>query len=242
MLHIFLLILKIIGILLLVIIALALLILFYPIAYKIQGSKSDKDYQLSIKAHWLLRFVSYKGVISNDGKVSKLRIFFVPIDFLKKKQKKDKKDKKDKPEKTDLKKQGSQKQDSLKDTSDKKVLESCETTELKQQKTQGNNKNDSENTNSEKTFEQKISEDIGKTEETNRLIEKKQESDNKERKKTHININYIFNFLKEKIKDIKGFILSVRKNIKNIYYKFKEKCAKGYQSFPNNKLQKESNL
>ena len=95
MLHIFLLILKIIGILLLVIIALALLILFYPIAYKIQGSKSDKDYQLSIKAHWLLRFVSYKGVISNDGKVSKLRIFFVPIDFLKKKQKKDK------PEKTD---------------------------------------------------------------------------------------------------------------------------------------------
>lgn len=223
MLHIFLLILKIIGILLLVIIALALLILFYPIAYKIQGSKSDKDYQLSIKAHWLLRFVSYKGVISNDGKVSKLRIFFVPIDFLKKKQKKDKKDK---PEKTDLKKQGSQKKDSLKDTSDKKVLESCETTELKQQKTQDNNKNDSENTNSEKTFEQKISEDIGKTEETNRLIEKKQESDNKERKKTHININYTFNFLKEKIKDIKGFILSARKNIKNIYSKFKEKCAK----------------
>ena len=133
----------------------------------------------------------------------------------------EKKQKKDKPEKTDLKKQGSQK-----DTSDKKVLESCETTELKQQKTQGNNKNDSENTNSEKTFEQKISEDIGKTEETNRLIEKKQESDNKERKKTHININYIFNFLKEKIKDIKGFIFSVRKNIKNIYSKFKEKCAK----------------
>lgn len=91
MLHIFLLILKIIGILLLVIIALALLILFYPITYKIQGSKSDKDYQLSIKAHWLLRFVSYKGVISNDGNVSKLRIFFVPIDFLKKKQKKIKK-------------------------------------------------------------------------------------------------------------------------------------------------------
>ena len=93
MLHIFLLILKIIGILLLVIIALALLILFYPITYKIQGSKSDKDYQLSIKAHWLLRFVSYKGVISNDGNVSKLRIFFVPIDFLKKKQKKQKKQK-----------------------------------------------------------------------------------------------------------------------------------------------------
>ena len=55
---------------------------------------------------------------------------------------------------------------------------------------------------------------------------KKQESDNKERKKTHININYIFNFLKEKIKDIKGFILGARKNIKNIYSKFKEKCAK----------------
>ena len=57
-------------------------------------------------------------------------------------------------------------------------------------------------------------------------IEKKQESDNKERKKTHININYIFNFLKEKIKDIKRTILGARKNIKNIYSKFKEKCAK----------------
>lgn len=218
MLHIFLLILKIIGILLLVIIALALLILFYPIAYRIQGSKTDKDYQLSIKAHWLLRFVSYKGVISNDGNVSKMRIFFVPIDFLKKKQKKDK------PEKSDLKKH-----DSQKNTSDKKILESCESAELKQQKTQGDNKNDSENTNYKETFEQKNSENNKKldaNEETNHLIKEEQKSANKERKKTHININCIFNFLKEKIKDIKGFILSIRKNIKNIYSKLKETCAK----------------
>ena len=59
MVHILLLILKIIGITLLVVLGILLLILLFPVTYKISGQLNEKDYSLKIKAGWLFSLLHF---------------------------------------------------------------------------------------------------------------------------------------------------------------------------------------
>ncbi len=80
---VFLLIVKIIGILLASIVGLVLLllalILFVPFRYKLYGQKHD-DLYLMAKVTWLLHIVSFKFEYTGEGKpVSKARVFGIPV-------------------------------------------------------------------------------------------------------------------------------------------------------------------
>ena len=89
----FLLILKIIGIVLLCILAfillLLLVILFVPVRYRVVGSY-DKEAYLKAKVTYLLHLIGFTAIYEVSFKAV-LRILFVPIRLLPKKEKKDKK-------------------------------------------------------------------------------------------------------------------------------------------------------
>lgn len=91
MVHILLLILKIIGIIFLAILALCLLILFFPVTYRVKGKFDGKDYQISVKCGWLFHLLHFGGKFSNEENDTKIRIFGIPINLFKEKTKSGKK-------------------------------------------------------------------------------------------------------------------------------------------------------
>lgn len=99
MLHIILGILKIIGIILLWIVAIVLILLllalFYPIGYKIKADKSEDSYCAQGTIHWLFYIINLSFFLKDGDQKMEVRIFGIPIDLSgKKKEKKRKKKKK----------------------------------------------------------------------------------------------------------------------------------------------------
>lgn len=93
MIHILLLILKIIGIILLVALALTLLILFWPVLYRVKADAKEKNVSCDVMAHWLFHIVHFRLAYKNDKPVYKLRFLGIPI-ISSKKQKHNKKNSK----------------------------------------------------------------------------------------------------------------------------------------------------
>lgn len=83
MVHILFFSLKIIGIILLVIFALCLLILFFPVTYRAKGSIDGKDYAIDLKCGWLFHLLHFRGKLTKEEKIAKLRILGIPINLLK---------------------------------------------------------------------------------------------------------------------------------------------------------------
>ena len=79
MIHILLLILKIIGIVLLAVIFLVLLLLFYPVTYKMKGVVHKNDYQIKISARWLFQIIHFKLSADNEGWQFFLKAFGISI-------------------------------------------------------------------------------------------------------------------------------------------------------------------
>lgn len=99
MVHILLLILKIIGIIFLAVFTLCLLILFFPVTYRVKGKFDGKDFHISVKCGWLFHLLHFGGKFSNEENTAKIRIFGIPINLLKEKQEPEKKNKKKKQKK-----------------------------------------------------------------------------------------------------------------------------------------------
>lgn len=119
MLHILLLILKIIGIMLLAIIALALLILFFPIKYIGKAQADNKVFSGNIKIGWLFRLIYFRMDFSNEDTGFKLKILGIPI-INSKKQKKEKKTQNTKKDKEE------QRTESFEDNRDKPTVQDSE--------------------------------------------------------------------------------------------------------------------
>ena len=99
MVHILLLILKIIGITLLVVLGILLLILLFPVTYKISGQLDEKDYSLKIKAGWLFSLLHFSlNVEKKQDMKMKFRILGIPVNIFNREKKKKKKTKKHKKE------------------------------------------------------------------------------------------------------------------------------------------------
>lgn len=91
MIHMLLLILKIIGIILLAVLALCLLVLFFPVTYKVKGDFQGKDFHITVQCGWLFHLLHFGGKFSNDESAARIRIFGIPINLLKDKSESDRK-------------------------------------------------------------------------------------------------------------------------------------------------------
>lgn len=99
MVHILLLILKIIGITLLVVLGILLLILLFPVTYKISGQLDEKDYSLKIKAGWLFSLLHFSlNVEKKQDMKMKFRILGIPVNIFNREKKQKKKHKKEEKE------------------------------------------------------------------------------------------------------------------------------------------------
>ena len=111
MIHIILLVLKIIGIVLLAILALCLLLLFFPVTYTGKGQWERSGYHIYVKSGWLFHILHFSAKFSDEKRAVIIRIFGIPIRFLKDKpvsEKESKKaEKKKKRHKTEKKKKES---------------------------------------------------------------------------------------------------------------------------------------
>ena len=87
MIHILLLILKIIGIVLLVILSLALLILFFPVTYRVKGELGQKDYCVKVTAGWLFGIIHFGLLKDKTTEKYALRVFGIPVKKYPKKEK-----------------------------------------------------------------------------------------------------------------------------------------------------------
>lgn len=136
MVHIVLLILKIIGIILLAIFALCLLILFFPVTYKVKGEFDKTEFCFQVQCGWLFHFIHFGGKFSDKEKKAKLRFLGIPIDLLKEKKKskretnltKEKKHKKSSDEKMQKKVLSKDKEfrKNIEKQTDKKLEEQCQ--------------------------------------------------------------------------------------------------------------------
>lgn len=103
MIHILLLILKIIGIVLLAVIFLMLLLLFYPVTYKMKGVVRKNDYQIKISAGWLFQIIHFKLTADKEEWRFFFKVFGIPIVKYPQKRKK-----KEDIQKTDIKKKSAE--------------------------------------------------------------------------------------------------------------------------------------
>lgn len=105
MLHIILTILKIIGILILVLLALLLvcigIVLFVPIRYRAEGKKDEDGYFLKAEVYWLFRLFRVKALYPEPGQIAVKFLWFTLFDSKaeEKPEKEKKRKKKGKPEK-----------------------------------------------------------------------------------------------------------------------------------------------
>lgn len=102
--HIFLLILKIIGLFLLAILGILLLILFFPVTYKGKGRFRQEERTLKLTAGWLFHFVHCKIVVDRKDVLYCLRILGIPILSSKRRDTKSRKNKKYKSSSEEVKK------------------------------------------------------------------------------------------------------------------------------------------
>ena len=214
MVHILLLILKIIGIIVLSILALALLILFFPITYvgKVNGSIEEKKIAGNIRAGWLFHLLHGRVWIENTEIHYNIRLLGIKIKSSDKKEKEAKEErrknqsKKQSPKNEEEKSQDELKEDSVKKTDIKQIGTS---ENEKEQEIQNSNleENDVKNQNNENTK----SEDSKKTTET--------KNRKKEKKSFVTRIQIFFKKLKQKIKEIveniKDKIHNIKENVKN---------------------------
>lgn len=91
MIHILLLILKIIGIILLAVLALCFLVLFFPVTYKVKGDWEGKDFHLTVQCGWLFHLLHFGGKFSNDESAARIWILGISINLLKNKPEMDRK-------------------------------------------------------------------------------------------------------------------------------------------------------
>lgn len=66
-----------------VILALCLLILFFPVTYRAKGSVNGKNYVVDLHCGWLFHLVHFKGRFTKEDKIAKLQIVGIPINLLK---------------------------------------------------------------------------------------------------------------------------------------------------------------
>lgn len=85
MIHILLMILKIIGIILLAILALCLLVLFFPVTYQIRGQLNENSYRIFVKGGWLFHLIHFGGKFTNQEYKARIWILGIPINLLKEK-------------------------------------------------------------------------------------------------------------------------------------------------------------
>lgn len=99
MIHILLLILKIIGITLLVLLALVLLLLFYPVMYSGKAEIDKKNINAKVKFQWLFHIIHLGIMVENKDTKYALRILGIPVmrSGQRKKKKKKESENKDKP-------------------------------------------------------------------------------------------------------------------------------------------------
>lgn len=119
MLYILLLILKIIGIMLLAILALTLLILVFPIKYIGKAQMDNKVFSGNIKIGWLFRLIYFRMDFSNEDTGFKLKILGIPV-INSKKQKKEKKSQNTKRD------EEKQRTESFEDNRDKQIVPDSE--------------------------------------------------------------------------------------------------------------------
>ncbi|MCI8957050.1 MAG: DUF2953 domain-containing protein [Eubacterium sp.] len=166
MIHILLMILKTIGIILLAILALCLLILFFPVTYQVRGQLNENNYQISVRCGWLFHLIHFGGKFTNRENKARLRIFGVPINLLKEKIKNESKEKKSSDNKVE--KEVLQVNEQLQgNTSDEKTEQTQQKQsdyQEKEQQEEGNNKPD-DIIEDKKTLVDKIRNFIGTTHE-----------------------------------------------------------------------------
>ena len=213
MVHILLLILKIIGIIVLSILGLALLILFFPIAYvgKVNGNIEEKKITGNIRAGWLFHLLHCRLWIENTEIHYNIRLLGIKIKSSETKEKKKKEKRKNQSEEQSQKNEEEKTQDELKEDSVKK-------NDIKQIGTSENEKvQEIQNSNLEETDvknqnnENIKSEDSKKTTETNNR--------KKEKKSFITRMQISFKKLKQRIKkivkNIKDKIHNIKENAKN---------------------------
>lgn len=207
MIHIFLLILKIIGIILLVIFCLALLILFFPITYTANINLKDEMFYGKLKAGWLFNIIRFGMKFEKKDVSYKLRVLGISVFSSKRKEKK--RSKKEKDEKDNIKKYKNKKEST--ETS-KDSINSFTKSEKKQEK------NETHIDGSEET-------NIDLDTELNNSLNKaydETESETKSKKNIIEKIKEIFCKVKGFIYKIKGKISDVFVNVKKYYNKAKE--------------------
>lgn len=164
MVHILLLILKIIGIILLTVLALCLLVLFFPVTYRGKGEFHGKVYCIDLKCGWLFHLLHFGGRFSNEKNIAKIRILGVPINLLKDKSESEKKrnskknkekHKKRKKEKTSVEEKISEKQVG-EEQRRKEQTNQSQSEDLKKQSESRDLKKQSERKEGGKTFADKI--------------------------------------------------------------------------------------
>ena len=149
MLHIILTILKIIGILILVVLALLLVVtgvvLFVPIRYRVNGKKDEESFFVKAEVYWLLHLFRLKAVYPEPGRIIAKVFWFTVYDSAKedepektekkKKSKREKKNKKEKNKKENQKKKQRKSKEKLDKKAEKKSAEK-EQTEVKKEENQ----------------------------------------------------------------------------------------------------------
>lgn len=79
MIHILLLILKIIGIVLLAALVLVLLMLFYPVLYRVKAEVKNKSGTGDVVVHWLFHFVHFRLKYQDNNVTYVLRVLGIPV-------------------------------------------------------------------------------------------------------------------------------------------------------------------
>ncbi len=162
MLHIILTILKIVGILILVVLALLLVVtgvvLFVPIRYRVNGKKDEESFFVKAEVYWLLHLFRLKAVYPEPGRIIAKVLWFTVYDSAeedepenpeKKKSKKEKKNKKEKNQKENQKKKQRKSKEKLEKKTEKKSAEK-EQTEVKQEENQNSASTETDKQNKKK--------------------------------------------------------------------------------------------
>ncbi|MCI9616655.1 MAG: DUF2953 domain-containing protein [Eubacterium sp.] len=144
MIHILFMILKIIGIILLAILAICLLILFFPVTYQVRGQLNENNYRVSVRCGWLFHLIHFGGKFTNQEHKACFRILGIPINLLKEKNKKEPKEKKcsDNKVKKEVLKVDEQPQDNISNEKTEQIQQGKSNYQEEEQHEKENNKPD----------------------------------------------------------------------------------------------------
>ena len=236
MLHIILTILKIIGILILVVMALLLVVtgvvLFVPIRYRVNGKKDEESFFVKAEVYWLLHLFRLKAVYPEPGRILAKVLWFTvydsakedePEDTEKKKSKKEKKNKKEKNQKENRKKKQRKSKEKLDKKAEKKSAEK-EQTEVKQEENQN-----SASTEADKQIKEDVQNNEKKAESFEQNIEIKTDSkqtENEEAEQSELETVLERGKIGQLIDKIKAIIQKILSILQNIRYTIRRFCDK----------------